>query len=134
MRPIWYAPFDPQGGASLVVKTLFTGLGLDAVKPLDLGDIPRRRRTFPINCFNELATRMSPTGDARELRAFRCQGPVGDKAVDLQPPGNTLQYIQGYGVRPSWIELEEHALLRPELDPEATVLRLARTVRVEQFD
>ena len=37
-------------------------------------------------------------------------------------------------MRPSRIELEEHAFLRPEHDPEVTVLRFPGTVRVEELD
>jgi len=95
------AAFDPQGGACLGVEVLVTGLGLDAVEPLDLGDIPSRRRAFAIDRFDELAPRMAPAGEAHEPRVLRRQGSVGDKAVALQPSGKTLQHLQGHGVRPS---------------------------------
>ncbi len=117
-----------------MVESRLAGLGLDAVEPLDLGDIPRRCRSFAIDRFDELSPSMAPAGETREPRVLRGQGLVGDEAVALQPPGKTLQHLQRHGVRPSRIELEEHAVLRPEHDPEVTVLRFPGTVRVEQFD
>ena len=84
------AALDTQGRASFVVESLLAGLGLDAVEPLDLGDIPRRCRSFAIDRFDELSPSMAPAGETREPRVLRGQGLVGDEAVALQPPGKTL--------------------------------------------